>query len=530
MPLQVLLGPIVLYVGASLLLPRLRPWLGPQARTLGILLSSVLAFLSILLVVQLGGEERLTWTLSTWRGLAGVGEGVQVSWDPLARVFLLLVGLGGMGLLVGSLDSPEEVASDDYQAGILALLGGLALMALANNLLTILLAEFLINGGLIFALGMAGQPRWFLVTMMHTLLAQALLLGAAILLWQETGFTSLAGASGQVSWLLILAALAHMAVLPFSLYSVAFEPLPQRVLALLPLLSLGTGTLLLGRLVQAVGLDGLPDLSSLAALGALGVVLGGWVAWRREELSIRLLMIGGVQAAWVLWALAWGYPSQALSLGWASTLALMALALHGGRLDFRHGTQLLGVIAALMLVGAPGSALWPVIRALAGTGWANGSLGLLTMGAVGMMGVVVALIGWLRPEESAPIQRSRWVGVTLLTLLSIPALGAWWGLQIPVLPAQPLPPYPWPVQFSMLLLGWCGGLWLWRTRDLLRPLRPGLDLAAGLFSFVWLWRLLGWVGWLLLSAFRGMVLVLEGENYGWLLLFLFVTMIFLLQR
>ncbi|MBA3532392.1 MAG: hypothetical protein H0T73_10765, partial [Ardenticatenales bacterium] len=229
-------------------------------------------------------------------------------------------------------------------------------------------------------------------------------------------------------------------------------------------------------------------------------------------------------------AFAWGLPEAAILTAWSGSLALAALAVHGGRLDFRHGTQLPGLMAALMLIGVPGSALWNTVIALSGEGWARGNLWLLTIAAVGMMGSVVALIHWLLPGKSEPIQRSRWLGVSLLALLSIPLVGGLWGIQVPPLPTATLLSAPLPAYLTILILGWAGGLWLWRDRELLRPLHPGLDLAAVAFSFVWLWRFVGRVGWLLLSGLRGMMLVLEGENYGWLLLFLFVTMIFLLQR
>lgn len=530
MPSHIILWPIFVYVGASLFIPRLRPWLGRPARTLGIVLSSVLAFLMVLFLVQQMGESSAEWTLSTWRALAGVGRGIQFQVDTLGSAFLLLVGLSGMGVLVGSLDEPEQGTTEDYQAGILALLGALAMLGVSANMLTFLLAEFLLEAALIFAVGLAGQPRWFLVTVMHTLISQGLMLGATLLLWKETGATALTGASDQVVFLLVLAAVARMAPLPFSLFPIAFETLPQRVLAVLPLTTLGVGGLLLGRIAQHVPLEGLPSLEGMASLGALGVALGGWVAWRREEPAVRLMMLGAVQAAWSLWAFAWGLPQAAILTAWFGAVALAALAVHGGRLDFRHGTQLAGLVAALMLVGAPGSALWSTVTTVSGQAWARGNLWLLTMAAVGMMGTMVALIHWLLPGKSEPIQRSRWIGVSLLAVLSVPLLGGLWGIRVPELPTAPLLPAPLPAYLVVLVFGWAGGLWLWRDRDLLRPLHPGLDLAALTFSFVWLWRFVGRLGWLLLSGLRGMMLVLEGENYGWLLLFLFVTMIFLLQR
>nr|MBA3531091.1 hypothetical protein [Ardenticatenales bacterium] len=274
MPSHIILWPIFVYVGAALFIPRLRPWLGRPARTLGILLSGVVAFLASLLLVQQTGATPLQWTLSTWRGLAGVGHGIQFQVDTLGSAFVLLVGLTGLGVLVGSLDEPELGTSEDYQAGILALLGALVMLGLAGNLLTLLLAEFMLEAAIIFAVGLAGQPRWFLVTVMHTVISQGLLLGATLLLWKETGNTALAGASEQVLLFLIFAAITRMAPLPFSLFPIAFEHLPQRVLGILPLSTLAVGGLLLGRIAQNVTLEALPPLDGLASLGALGIALG----------------------------------------------------------------------------------------------------------------------------------------------------------------------------------------------------------------------------------------------------------------
>jgi len=119
--------------------------------------------------------------------------------------------------------------------------------------------------------------------------------------------------------------------------------------------------------------------------------------------------------------------------------------------------------------------------------------------------------------------------VTLLALLSVPAVGALFGLRLPALPAETLEPAPLAARLAVLVVGWSGGFWLWRVHGLLQSLRPFLDAVGAIFSFVWLWRLVGRVGWLALSGLRGMMLVLEGENYGWLLLFIFLTMIFVLQ-
>ncbi|HEX8681759.1 MAG TPA: hypothetical protein VF707_05555 [Ardenticatenaceae bacterium] len=526
MPSHFILWPALVYVGAALLIPRLRLWLGHPGRLLALLLSSVAAFVLALLVARQAGGSQLV--ISTWSDLGGLGRGIRFGLDPLGGSFLLLAGLVGVGAFVGSLDEREDAPSDDYQAGLLVLLGALTLLGLAGNMLTLLLVGLVLDAGLIFGIGLAGRPRWLLVTIVQSLVAQALLLAAALLLWRDTGNTDLAGASQQVALLVTGAAVARMAPLPFSLFPVAFEHLPQRVLALLPLSTVGVGGLLLGRLAQAADLSDV-SLDGLAALAVLGIALAGWVAWRREELSVRLMMLGAIQAGWVLWAFAWGLPTLALTVAWSGVLALAALAVHGGRLDMTSNAQLPGLLASLMLLGFPGSALWNAATVLSGEAWRRGDEWMLALATIGVMGTVAALFQWLLPMRAEPPQRSRWVGVTLLALLSVPAVGALFGLRLPALPAESLEPAPLAARLAVLVVGWSGGFWLWRVHGLLQSLRPFLDAVGAIFSFVWLWRLVGRVGWLALSGLRGMMLVLEGENYGWLLLFIFLTMIFVLQ-
>lgn len=535
---QLLLWPIIIYLGAALVIPRLRPWIGEGGRTVGLLLGSVLAFVVALLVVG-GMDEPLRWTLSRWGDTVGQGHGIQVQADALASGLILLAGLLGMGALVGSLDEPEDVSSHDYQGGLLVILASVMAFALADNLLTFLVAGLMLDAGLIYGVGLTGRPRWFLVLILHSLVAQSILLGATLLLWRDTGATTLAGADSSVLWLVVASAIARLAPLPFSLLPVAFERLPQRVLALIPLFTMGVGSLLLGRVMQAA--EGALDLSALAPLAALGVGLAGWVAWRRTDSSVRLLMLGAGQAAWCLWAFAWGQPTLAVATAWSGILALGALAVQGGHMTFRHGTQLPALVAALMLVGVPGSALWRTATSLSGEAWRREVLGdalplgdaahwLVVIAAIGTMGAVAALLHWLGGTDDEAHQPSRWTGVGLLAALSVPFIGTLFGLRVPTLPGTTLPASPLAAQLALLIIGWAGGFWLWRVRRALYSLHPLLDDASGLFSFVWLWRIIGRVGWLLLSGLRGMMLVLEGENYGWLLLFLFVTLVFLVQQ
>jgi hypothetical protein len=338
----------------------------------------------------------------------------------------------------------------------------------------------------------------------------------------------LAGAGEPVFLLVVGAAAARMAPLPISLFPVAYESLPRRLMALLPLVTLGTGALLLGRLAQAMATTAPPEMDWLAGLAAIGVGLAGWVAWRREEAPVRLLMLSAVQAAWVLWAFAWGFPAAAVATGWGGALALAALALWRGVPDLRRWQTLPGVLAALVLAGAPGSALWGIMRAVGSEAWQRGEHWLMAVAAIGLMASLATILSWLTDRVDEGWQRPAWAGALLLAVLSVPTVGALWGLRPPPLPMVEVAA-PLAAQLAIPVLGWAGGLWLWQASDALQPVRGFLYTTGNLFSFVWLWRFIGRTGWLALRGFRGVVLVLEGENYGWLLLFLFVTMIFLLQ-
>ena len=542
-----LLLPVLIYLAAALIIPRLRFLLNEDGRSLAILLSGVLAFIAALFLIH-KADMVLPWTLASWDGTVGLGDTIQFRLDLFGGSFLLLATLVGVGILVGSLDEKVDVLHHDYQAGLLIVLAGVVGYALADNLLTMLLMGLLLDAGLLYAIGLAGRPRWLLVLVIHSLMAQGLMIVTALLLWQESHATVLAAASEPVVLLLIASAMIRMGILPFSLIPIAFEPLPQRILALLPLSTLGMGSVLLGRLA----LGGLiPDSSFLGLLSALGIGVAGWLAWWREESSVRLMMLSAVQAGWLLWAFSWGLSTVAIATAWSGLLGLTALAIHGGQVDWHDRTQIPGVVAALILVGVPGSGLWQSATLLSGEAWlreargstegslldlflqsvGNPSNWILVLAAIGVMGTTAALMDWIivEMEEDQPRQRSRWVGAGLLVVVSVPFISPLFGLQVPSLPEATLAATPLVAQLSLLIIGWAGGLWLWRMRPELRSFYPLFDNISTIFSLVWLWRIIGRVGWLLLRGYRGMMLVLEGENYGWLLLFFFVTLIFLVQ-
>lgn len=539
--------PVLIYLAAALIVPRLRFWVNKDGRTLAFLISSVLSFIAALFLI-FNNDQFLSWTLSSWEGTVALGNVIQFRLDSFGQSFLLLVTVVGMAVFVGSLDEQVDVLDDDYQAGMFIVLAGVAAYGLADNLMTMFLVALLVDAGLLYAIGLAGQPRWFLVLVIHSLMAQCLMILAALFLWQDSHGTMLSTANEMVLLLLVASAVSRMGVLPFSLIPIAFEALPQRILALLPLATVGMSSVLLGRLSLAGSIS---DSNSLGLLAAFGIGIAGWLAWWREESSTRLMMLSAVQAGWLLWAFSWGLSTAAIASAWSGILALSVLAIHSGQVNLRNWGQIPGVVAALMLVGVPSSALWQSATRLSGEAWlrearnntsgpvsdlfwqsvGNPSNWILVLAAIGVMGTMAALLEWLIVEvEEDPLpQYSRWIGSGLLAILTVPVLASLFGIRAPILPEATLATSPLVSQLSLLIIGWAGGFWLWRMRPELRSFYPLFDNISTIFSFIWLWRIIGRVGWLLLSGYRGMMLVLEGENYGWLLLFLFVTLIFLVQ-
>lgn len=527
MPSHVLLWPALLYVGAAILLPRLHRWLSPAAQRYAVLLAAALGMGVTLLLLVSSGAGR-GFSLPLWEG---IGQGLNLRLDAFGALFLRAVALLALASALASLDESAGSGGIDDRAGMLVVVAGIGAMALAANLLTLLLAHLLLLAGLLFGVGLAGRARWLLVVMAQGILTYGLLLLAALVLWRGGTVGGLTGQSTTAAWLLLLAGTVQMAPLPLSFFAVPFEPLPGRILSLLPVATLGAGTLLLARLADQPLLLAQMDLRGIAALGALAAALAGWVAWRRQERSVRLMMLSAGQAGWVLWVLGSGRPAEAIAVGLSGALALGVLGLFGNQRPTRLVEGAATAVASLLLLAVPGSALWSGATLASGIGWRAAEPRLLLLPALGvlaLMGSAVALLDWHLGEQ-APGRPypARGVGALLLAAVALPPLWPLWGLVVPAIEGQPAGPLA--ARLTVPVLGWAGALLLWRIEPLLGSLRNFLDGAADTFSFIWLWRVIGRIGWLLLSALRGMALIVEGENYGWLLLFLFVTLVFLLQ-
>ncbi len=542
-----LLAPAFIYAGGSILLYVLRPFLGERTRRFVGLLFTVAAFLTVVWLLPASGILPERWTLSNWGDPEGVGHGLEFKLDTLSATYLLLTAVIGMAVFAGSLDVTDEPGTPDYQPGLLGLLSGIAIMVIADNLRSWLMAGLILDVGLLFSIGFAGRARWFLVLVLHSLVTQGALIFATLALAGVSNSTALVPNNQAALYWTLVAAVARLAPLPFCLYPIAFEKIPQRILGILPLATLGTGSLLLARIIQVAEFGPQSDFAALGTVAALGVGLGGWVAWRRDEPSVRLMLLTATQSAWVLWAFAWGATDVAIRTAIFGVLALSALAVHGSRVDFRHGVQLPVMFAIASLAALPGSALWYAVTTLSGEAWwrdisqspttglslaylLRPAAWLTVIAAIGIMGTVAALLQWLVNQQDDDYQPSRWVGVTVLAFLSLPFVGELFGLRVNPLPGAPFDiPIPLPAQWIMVVIGWTGGLWLWRVRRTIHSLHPLLDNTASFFSFAWFYRILGRIGWLLFSAVRGIVLLIEGENYGWLLLFLFVTLLVLVR-
>jgi formate hydrogenlyase subunit 3/multisubunit Na+/H+ antiporter MnhD subunit len=334
-----LLLPAILYGGGALLLYLMRPFTGEKTRRITGLLVTVAAFLTVIWLLPTGDILPERWTFSNWGDPEGVGRGLEFRLDTLSATYLLLTAVVGMAVFAGSLDVTDDADTPDYQPGLLALLAGLSIISLTDNLRSWLMAGLILDIGLLFSVGFAGRARWFLVLVLHSLVSQGALIFATLALARVGDTTALDPTNQEaIRWTLV-AAVARLAPLPFCLFPIAFEKIPQRVLGILPLATLGIGSLLLARVTQVVEFGPGADYAGLGTIAALGVGLAGWVAWRRDEPSVRLMMITAVQSAWVLWAFSWGATDVAIRTAIFGVLALSALAVHGGRVDFRHGVQ-----------------------------------------------------------------------------------------------------------------------------------------------------------------------------------------------
>lgn len=480
------------------------------------------------------GNSRLlpaSWTLSTWFG-AGTGEELRLAAGAETGALALLVTFVTLALCLGSLDEPRDGSrADDDSASLLVAGAALVAVLLAANFLTLLYAFVFLDLALLYAFGLFGRGRWPLAAMVLGAAANVCLFAATLVVWRQAGSIALVAATGQpvVLRLLVAAFALRLGVFPFHFWtSSSTVPQPHRLVALVPLATLVGGGVWLARGAQLWGPALLP--ARVAPLAAVALALLGLLAWRRTEIATRLAALAAWYGAWLVWAVAYGRPDLGLLLVAAGTLSLAALALYSGEAGLREGPHLFGLIAAAAAVGLPGSALFTAGNWLVGQALYRGEPLVALVAVLGLAGATAGVLDLLTNEPSATRRPSRWAGVLLLSLAVWPAIGhlsGLWPRPAPVTVERFDATLPLAVRLGPLLLGWLAGLFVWRIRLVLRPVRGVLDAVAGFASLGWFWRLGARATTVLASGVRGAMRVVEGENYGWLLFFVFLALFFL---
>ncbi|HYN87813.1 MAG TPA: hypothetical protein VER55_04760, partial [Ardenticatenaceae bacterium] len=337
-------------------------------------------------------------------------------------------------------------------------------------------------------------------------------------------------AANQIVALRLLAGAftVRLALFPFHLWAAPLPGLAARGVVLVPLATLLAGGVWLCRGALLWGSEIAPP--GLALPAAFALALLGFLAWRHKDSATKVATLAAWHGGWVVWAVAYGRPDLGLLLIACGILGLAALALHGGTVAPGESGWLPALLSAAAVVGLPGSALFTAGSWLFGQALYRRAPIVALLAALGVSAVSVALVELLSRSESRDRQPSRTIGLMLLGLAAWPLVAGRLGL-VPELPPASAGRFdadlPLAVRVGPLLLGWAAAILLWQVRAGLRPAQAALDAAAALFSLTWLGQLGGRLLEVAASGLRGAMRVVEGENYGWLVFFLVLTLFFL---
>ncbi len=256
--------------------------------------------------------------------------------DLLALVAAALLYLVGLLLNVHYYSLPTPTQPHRRAAFLLAAVGSATLAVLSADLLALLFFFFLFLLAL-WLLARLEAPEQGDRMLLLTSLGGVLLLVGALLMWQEAGFTSLAGlpltlVGSSPSLLRTLGLLVLFGFLPllfaFPLFhwllALAREDL-SGAMASSALLGLGSFALALRLLPGAISLPLLPSFASWAlALGLLTVLWAALGAWGARSLRGLALWLTIAQSGFFLLALsAAGRPTPAAALGLRAAVLLV---------------------------------------------------------------------------------------------------------------------------------------------------------------------------------------------------------------
>ncbi len=512
---------ILLLLGGSILLPRTGPWLGRPARVLLTLMLAAVAFFLGLLAVS---KVPLAISLAHWEDLTGTDEAIFLQFTALTARWMVLVLFAGLAVTLASLDEPWDGPTDEYITILVGVPAALLVFGMAGNFLTWLAAWALLDLIWLFTVGLPGHSRWPWLLGLLQGTGMFALLGGMVLVWQTFRAVSFAvpGMPLLAIFLLTAALVVRMALYPLHLPAWTHNDVPPRVRAFFPLVNVAASGLWLMFWVPRWGAGWLPF--SLEPILAVGLAVTGLLAWWKRHPTQRVVFLSGWLGFLVLWALWSGRPDVAAHFIWGGALSLAVLALHGGEGQRWEGATLPAMLAALIFLGVPGGGL-VALGDLMAQAWAAGYVGLALAALVGLMGVTVALIQHLADPLPAAHQQSRWTGMTLLALGAWPPFGRFLWLIPPFAAVEPTTPWQW--RLGLLALGWAGGLLLWRLRPLWTAHHAVGRAVATALDLEWGWAVIARSGAWVASSLRGAARVVEGENYGWLLLFLLIVLVLL---
>jgi len=287
------------------------------------------------------------------------------------------------------------------------------------------------------------------------------------------------------------------------------------------------GLLLLGRLQSAGAVAWLsgPTPLTLLLLAAFGSAVAAWLSPQRDQ---AMAYVGASLGSWTVLAMG---LTQGASLAWpaiAFALSLAGLTV-AWALRREWGWRLPLVLALITVLGMPGTPGLPYLVIATQAAPDSTALIVWTMSMLTeTLLVAAALRGWRRREPSSPVGLDTavvsvlafvlliivpltWGGQTPLELLHLSKPeGAWAAL------LQEAPPLLW---LSLLLPPLFGGMLVWRRPHIFAGTERWLPTMGAFTGLDWIQTGLLWSGRGLAAGFRGMAAIVEGEGYvGWLIL------------